>query len=197
MRFATSVSFLLAFAAARPNMQQLYKRHDAQAARAYHLLGQGAPISELFLDVPVDHFTTNNTNSPTYKMRYLIDDSQVQKDAESPPILFYCGNEGDIWTFYNNSGFMTKNLSAELNGLVLLGEHRFYGESLPFGDQSFSSKDTTRFLTVDQTLMDFVFLIKSIKDSNPLYTYSPVFAFGGSYGGMLAAWFRMKYPHII
>jgi lysosomal Pro-X carboxypeptidase len=92
---------------------------------------------------------------------------------------------------------MTTNLSESLNAVVLFGEHRFYGKSMPFGDQSFNSKEQIRFLTVDQTLMDYVHLIKKIKEANPLYAHSPVIAFGGSYGGMLAAWFRMKYPHVI
>jgi lysosomal Pro-X carboxypeptidase len=67
---------------------------------------------------------------------------------------------------------------------------------MPFGDASFS-KDNVKYLTVDQTLMDYVKLIQSIKANNTAYTNSPVFAFGGSYGGMLASWMRMKYPHII
>ena len=152
-------------------------------------------MTEFFLDTPINHFTTNGTMA-TYKMRFLLDDSYVKPGDQNPPILFYCGNEGDVWTFYNNSGFMTKNLSAALNGLVLFGEHRYYGKSLPFGDQSFS-KDNVKYLTLDQTFMDYQILIRFIKASNPAYAKSPVFAFGGSYGGMLAAWFRMKFPHII
>lgn len=44
--------------------------------------------------------------------------------------------------------------------------------------------------------MDYQVLINTIKE-NPKYKYSPVYAFGGSYGGMLAAWMRIKFPHII
>jgi lysosomal Pro-X carboxypeptidase len=146
--------------------------------------------------VPVNHFTTNNTNVQTYQMRYLLDESHVQANDTYPPILFYCGNEGDVWTFYNNSGFMTTTLPNLLNAVVLFGEHRYYGESLPFGEQSFT-KDNVKYLTLDQTFMDYQLLIKTIKDANPKYKYSPVFAFGGSYGGMLAAWMRMKFPHVI
>jgi pimeloyl-ACP methyl ester carboxylesterase len=151
-------------------------------------------VKELFMDNPINHFTTNGTME-TYRMRYLIDESYVRDNDTYPPILFYCGNEGDLWTFYNNSGFMTTTLAQTLNALVLLGEHRYYGESLPFGDQSFT-KDNVKYLTLDQVFMDYQRLIMMIKNSTK-YQYSPVFAFGGSYGGMLAAWFRMKFPHII
>ena len=66
---------------------------------------------------------------------------------------------------------------------------------MPFGKDSFT-KDNVKYLTLDQVFMDYQLLISTIKE-NPKYKYSPVFAFGGSYGGMLAAWMRMKYPHVI
>ncbi|KAF6170722.1 hypothetical protein GIB67_015674 [Kingdonia uniflora] len=46
-----------------------------------------------------------------------------------------------------------------------------------------------------QTLADFAVLIRSLKQ-NLSSEASPVVIFVGSYGGMLAAWFRLKYPHI-
>jgi lysosomal Pro-X carboxypeptidase len=152
-------------------------------------------VSENFVSVVINHFTTNNTNRPTFQLRYLIDESYVQENATYPPILFYCGNEGDVWTFYNNSGFMTTTLPPLLNAVVLFSEHRYYGKSMPFGDNSFT-KDNVKYLTLDQTFMDYQDLIRTIK-LNPKYKFSPVYAFGGSYGGMLAAWMRMKLPHII
>lgn len=45
--------------------------------------------------------------------------------------------------------------------------------------------------------MDYVDLIKYLKKTIPEAKDSPVIAFGGSYGGMLAAWMRFKYPQII
>ena len=45
-------------------------------------------------------------------------------------------------------------------------------------------------------MADYATLIKSIKKglSAPK---APVIAFGGSYGGMLAAWFRIKYASVV
>jgi lysosomal Pro-X carboxypeptidase len=51
-------------------------------------------------------------------------------------------------------------------------------------------------LTIENTLIDYVELIKHVKTKFNAEN-SAVIAFGGSYGGMLAAWMRMKYPHVI
>lgn len=43
-------------------------------------------------------------------------------------------------------------------------------------------------------MMDYVKLVKYLRQNNTELQDQPAFLFGGSYGGMLAAWIRMKYP---
>jgi len=64
---------------------------------------------------------------------------------------------------------------------------------MPFDPSNAYNTSHNVYLTVDQVMMDYNHLIKSIR-----YQYGatdkPCIVFGGSYGGMLAAWLRMKYP---
>jgi lysosomal Pro-X carboxypeptidase len=131
----------------------------------------------------------------TFKQKYLLDSTYWNKDAKGP-ILMYCGNEGPIEMFYKNTGWYNDYVAKDLEGLLLYPEHRYFGESMPFGDQKTSyKKENLVFLTTEEAMMDFVEFLKFIKK-----TYCkdcPVIAFGGSFGGMLATWMRMKYPHIV
>lgn len=90
------------------------------------------------------------------------------------------------------------DMAPMFNALLLFAEHRFYGETLPFGNKSLTTLDNLGYLTSEQALADYAVFLTWFKNEN--YTEaqsSSVIAFGGSYGGLLAAWIRMKYPDII
>jgi len=69
--------------------------------------GQSAP-QEKFYTTKLDHFASGG-HSPEFDIRYLVNADYY--DPETGPILFYSGNEGDIYSFYYNSGFMTETVA--------------------------------------------------------------------------------------
>jgi lysosomal Pro-X carboxypeptidase len=137
----------------------------------------------------VDNFNYNGpTSSDTYQMRYLINDTYFQQGG---PIFFYAGNEGFIELFAENTGFLWE-MAPAYGALVVFAEHRYYGLSMPFGNASYDD-DNLGPLGAEQAIADYANLLVSLK-ANLSSTTSPVIVWGGSYGGMLAAWMRYKYP---
>ncbi|XP_033173414.1 lysosomal Pro-X carboxypeptidase [Drosophila mauritiana] len=162
------------------------------------LLIAGCDCSQRFkyeikeFQVPLDHFSF--LINATFNIRYLYNDSFVDKSNARTPIFFYTGNEGDIELFAQNTGFLWEQAERQ-RALVIFAEHRYYGKSLPFGSSTFNTSlpEHLAYFTVEQTLEDYAMLITFLRNERQM----PVVAFGGSYGGMLAAWFRMKYPHLV
>ncbi|RMX45016.1 hypothetical protein pdam_00024800, partial [Pocillopora damicornis] len=113
---------------------------------------------------------------------------------EKGPIFFYTGNEGPITSFWENSGFVFE-AAQKFNALVIFGEHRYFGDSLPFGSSSFDH-DKVGYLSVEQALADYAVLLTDLKIQFKA-TESKVVAFGGSYGGILSAYMRFKYPNVV
>lgn len=149
---------------------------------------------ELFIEQPIDHFAFHRERSPdggTFQHRYFV----CAKDwwgGPRSPIFFYCGNEADVTLYLNATGLMWEN-AQDFGALIVFAEHRYYGKSQPF--MPFTSRRMD-YLSSEQALADYSELVTALKAELGA-PESPVIAFGGSYGGMLASWWRVAYPHIV
>ena len=86
----------------------------------------------------------------------------------------------------------TWSIAAQAAGaLLVLTEHRFYGQSQPFEDLG---TDNLRYLTSGQSLADHAALHGVVTAAYNLTASTQWISFGGSYSGALSAWMRMKYP---
>ncbi|RQM28889.1 hypothetical protein B5M09_003943 [Aphanomyces astaci] len=145
--------------------------------------------NETYITQTLDHFTAH---FGTYEQRYFT----CGEHWKSPdgPIFFYTGHESDAENFLKATGLMWEN-AAEFGALLVFAEHRYFGKSFPkIANASYI--ESLRFLSSEQALADYAVLIKHLKTTLHAEK-SPVISFGGSYAGMLAAWFRMKYPFVV
>lgn len=146
----------------------------------------------------VDHFgfQTKRGSDPlwpekeTYLQRYFFCDGAWR--GPGAPIFFYLGNEDNVELYVNNTGLMWETAPSS-GALLIFAEHRYYGESLPYPDGTPGCMNP---LSTDQALADFAVLIDFLRTSLGAED-SAVVGFGGSYGGMMATWFRLKYPHMV
>ena len=145
----------------------------------------------------VDHFTTaippENGGSPSWLQRVLVCD-QFFSGVASGSIFFYTGNEGDVTLYANNTGLMWEHAEA-FGARLVFAEHRYYGESWPLSGDPATSLRHMQFLSSQQALADYAVLLRALRrELGPGGEDVPAVAFGGSYGGVLSAMFRAKYP---
>eukprot|EP01023_Acetabularia_acetabulum_P045962 TRINITY_DN468_c0_g2_i1.p1 TRINITY_DN468_c0_g2~~TRINITY_DN468_c0_g2_i1.p1 ORF type:complete len:519 (-),score=99.62 TRINITY_DN468_c0_g2_i1:189-1745(-) len=152
---------------------------------------------EKWIDSYVDHFSWMQADSDTltYKQRYFVCSEYWKADAEGRPgpIFFYTGNESPVTLYINSTGMMWE-WAPEFGALMIFAEHRYYGKSVPLPFET--NVKNLRYLSTEQAMMDYANLIFTLKEEFNCRD-SPVIAFGGSYGGMLSSWMRMKYPAAI
>ncbi|CAG9856690.1 unnamed protein product [Phyllotreta striolata] len=152
-------------------------------------------VETRYINVPITHFQWQYQQN-TFKLRYLINTRYYVRGG---PMFAYLGNSGDINVFAQNSGYLFQ-LAKHFSALLVFIEHRYYGKSTPFTNQSLL-EENLKFLTTREVLRDFVDVIEMLKSTYlqdvPVTETPPIIVFGDSFGGSLAAWMRLKYPHLV
>ncbi|XP_076899353.1 uncharacterized protein LOC143553201 [Bidens hawaiensis] len=158
-----------------------------------------------FYNQTLDHFNYKPESYAKFQQRYIMNSKWWGGANTSAPIFAYLGAEGPIDRDVDILGFHNET-APRFKALVVFLEHRFYGESNPVGlkggpgsidamRESVKNETIRGYFNSAQALADYAELLLHIKDKLHAHN-SPIIVIGGSYGGMLASWFRLKYPHI-
>lgn len=150
------------------------------------LAGQNNDVEHWFRQ-RLNHFEP--ADDRVWSQRYFVN-SENYKDGG--PVFLYIGGEGELRPWFIHEGHMA-NMSKKFNALIFALEHRFYGKSHPTPNLE---GHHLKFLNSHQALADLATFRTWISQKWNV-TDAKWIAFGGSYPGNLAAWVRMKYPHLI
>ena len=115
---------------------------------AAFILGQ-----ERWIAQPLDHNLDSLAMTAHWQQRYFCDDSHY---APGGALLFNVGNEGSVTSRITimQTGLL-RTAAASTGSLVCYAEHRFYGESLPFGNESLANENLVH-LTMENGKSQFV-----------------------------------------
>ncbi|KAM9318951.1 thymus-specific serine protease [Pholidichthys leucotaenia] len=147
----------------------------------------GAAAEEQWFTQRLDHF--NGADTRVWKQRFFVNEAFYRPGG---PVFLMIGGEGPANSAWMQNGTWL-TYAEKLWAVCFMLEHRFYGKSRPTVDLS---TENLHFLSSHQALADLAHFRTVISEKRGL-TNAKWVAFGGSYPGSLAAWFRLKYPHLV
>ncbi|XP_059663789.1 uncharacterized protein LOC132309501 [Cornus florida] len=152
-----------------------------------------------FYNQTLDHFNYKPESYTTFQQRYVINSKYWGGAKENAPIFVYLGSESPLIKneTANMTGALLTDSAPRFKALLIYIEHRFYGKSVPFESFENAMKNATLrgYFNSAQAIADYATVITYLKEKFSA-RHSPVIVIGGSYGGMLATWLRLRYPHI-
>ncbi|KAF2892635.1 hypothetical protein ILUMI_13538 [Ignelater luminosus] len=138
----------------------------------------------------LDHF--NPIDPRTWKQRFQTN-HQYYNASNGGSVFLFIGTESPIeLKIITESAWF--DYAKKFGALCFQLEHRYYGKSFPTKD---IDDDNMRYLTTQQALADLAQFISEMNKRYKLPADTKWIAFGCSYGANLAAWLRLKYPHLV
>ncbi|KAL1401717.1 hypothetical protein pipiens_006413 [Culex pipiens pipiens] len=149
-------------------------------------------VIENFFTTRIDHFNAQNTDEWT--LRYLAVTDWYQPGG---PILIWLGGYTPIQPYMVDESSLIYDMAREMHGAVLCFRVAVLRTELGHrvGCRDVSTENL-RFLNADQVLADLAEFVAYLKNEVLRNEYAHVLVSGVGYGGSLATWFRVRYPHL-
>ncbi|XP_058454930.1 putative serine protease K12H4.7 [Malaya genurostris] len=169
--------------------QELFARHSSHPkSTATGANPHESVVVEHFFSTQVDHFDLQNTEQWT--LRYF---SNTELYRDGGPIFIFLGGFRPIVPSMIGDTTLIYEMAREVNGAIFAFESRFYGISQVTGDLS---TENLSLLNADQILADLAEFVTHIRREFIEDENARVLVAGSEWGGGLAAWFRIRYPHL-
>ncbi|RMD40690.1 hypothetical protein DV735_g4430, partial [Chaetothyriales sp. CBS 134920] len=150
----------------------------------------------------IDHFPNSpryapNTNA-SFTQRYWFDNTYYKPGG--PVFLYIAGEVEGEHRWSNLETGIIQILASATNGLGVILENRYYGQSWPFEN---SSTDNLRFLTTEQTIADNAYFAQHAKfpnvtgGENLTAPGTPWILYGGSLAGGQTAFSLVEYSGLL
>ncbi|OAP64033.1 hypothetical protein AYL99_00005 [Fonsecaea erecta] len=140
-----------------------------------------------FFTQKIDHFGQHNG---TFQQKY-----NLVTDFFKPggPIFFYQGEEQTYLDCVDTS--IGYSWAQETNGIAVVLEHRYFGQSSPFNATDPSTQQREfQYLSLDNVIADATSFLSYLKMNVTGAEDSKVIVYSGSYGGFLSTVFRQNRP---
>jgi pimeloyl-ACP methyl ester carboxylesterase len=129
----------------------------------------------------------DHQSSATFQQRYLVNSDYAK--SNDAPVLYFLSPSELLKNCFEK--YITKEIASQLGMRFVALEHRFYGESQPFG---LLTNKNLKYLNLDYALKDFA-VFQRFMQSTRGWT-GPWIVIGASYSGALAAYYRLSYPEL-
>ncbi|GAA98683.1 uncharacterized protein L969DRAFT_88303 [Mixia osmundae IAM 14324] len=168
-------------------------RHNAYALLALASYAAAAAITTdvpqiSWVELPIDH---KNPNAGTFKNRYWASD--VHYKPGGPVLILNAGEQPATEVTELFKAGLLERLSRVSNGIAILFEHRFYGETILTKDLG---TDSLRYLQMDQAIDDMELFARTYKHNGQDLSAPNTnwIILGLSYAGGLSTKARVLYP---
>lgn len=161
---------------------------------------QTTSYTDYTIDQPIDHFPNEARYAPhtnaTFKQRYVYDSTYYKPGG---PVFLYVSGETSIESRLSNieTGIIQVLMEAT-NGLGVIIENRYYGDSYPYTNLT---TDSLVYLTNEQTIADFAYFAQHAvyPGLNATLTAptTPYIMYGGSLAGAQTSMTVKTYGDII